>query len=226
MKEDLAMAKKHQSSTFCVCIFLSIISIGILNCNKKAATMKDSDSAIIDPGNFKPVLICTDFQNLSPGTTLQNEFDFGKFKLGADFGARIIQIPAPSNAHPWVPNPLHFIEAPFKNSTAHVTISFQKPVQWVEIDLAWGKCDAFSSTKSITANLVNSKNHSSESKVHDLGPTVKTMVFTAADKVKKGSGELGQPVEWYPAGDITQIEISSLNCDIRLWRICYWPSIN
>ena len=217
------MVKKLKKSIFFTFIILSIIAMGILSCNKKVAT---GDVATIDPGRIRPALICTDFQNLSPSTTLQVKFDFGKIKIQAQSGARIIQIPAHSNAHPWVPNPLHFIEAPFKNSTAIIEIFFQKPVQWVEIDLAWGKCDAFSSTRSITANLVNSKNHKSKLKEHDLGPTVKTMVFTATDKVKKGGGEFGPPAEWYPAGDIDHIEINSLNCDIRLWRVCYWPSIN
>ncbi len=220
------MAKKYRNRMFCICIFLLIISIGILNCSKHTATLKEKESVTIEAGNFRPALICTDFQNLSPITTLQNEFDFGKFKITVDFGARIIQVPAPANTHHWVPNPLHFIEAPFKNSAAHITISFQKPVQWVEIDLAWGKCDMLSTNRFVSANLVNSKNHSSAAKEHDRGPTVKTMVFTAQDKVKKGGGEFGLPAEWYPAGDITQIKIYAVNCDIRLWRVCYWPSIN
>jgi len=220
------MAKKHQKNSFYFYIFLSIISLGMLNCNKQFATVKEKDSVTIDPGNFRPALICTDFQNLSPGTTLQKEFDFGKVKIQAEHGARIIQIPAPSDAPPWVPNQLHFIEAPCKDRGANIRILFKKPVQWVEIDLAWGKSDELSTTRSINAYFVNSNGHVSAPKEHDLGATVKTMVFTATEKIKKGGSEFGPPAEWYTAGDIDYVQINSWDCDIRLWRVCYWPSIN
>lgn len=95
------------------------------DCNKTENKANGSSNETIDSREIKPSLTCNDFQNSLTNQILKEEFYFNNIEIKAYFGARVIAVPAPINAHPWIPKTLHFLEAPYKNSSGYITINFE-----------------------------------------------------------------------------------------------------
>ena len=180
----------------------------------------------VDPSLLKPVLQCVDFQNIAPSQTAQSEFKIGPVKFTVSGGGvgKIIQKKPPPSAHPWVPDPLHFLEISGP-STTWMSIDFKEPVKWVDLNVAQGKVSIFGSNH-LCVTFGNSAGQESEAQCHVKGSyIVRTVTMTHKDKIKVGGGEFQPPAKYVDAGDIKNININAFNSEIVIWNVCYWPSI-
>ena len=195
-------------------LLVSIIA-GLSSCTPapgKGFAYDDSDYQ----SGIEPASTCFDFQKLQPTQNPQKTFTFPAATIEAAPGGRIITRNAPANAHPWVPKLVHYLQAsdPYFQTKRCLTIAFKNPVKWVKVSMATGETNEFKKP-SLEARIVNSSGHGGKWMAHKYGSTVASMVFGSNDSVKKGA-------QWYPAGDIQRVEISSVHSNIDLWQVCYW----
>jgi hypothetical protein len=196
----------------------------------KRLEVKDMlDIRQIDPINVSrlhPPLTCVGFQNLQPGKLKDDvTIDGVRFATaGNKVQSSIIEMPAPQDAYPWVPDPVRYFES--QSFAGHwLTIEFEESVRWVELNAAPGKVDPFVSSHSIFVFCENSMGRGSATAEELDAPfVITTVTFTSASLVRVGGGEFGPPETLEPAGEIKRLRIYAGNSDIVVWQVCYGGS--
>jgi hypothetical protein len=168
--------------------------------------------------DLRPKMPCVGFQDVELGAINDGEI-IENIKLKAN-QMSVIEMPAPQNAHPWVPDPIRYLEI---NGPAIFFIEFIQPVYWVEISVAPGKEINSQLPADVSVGFQNSSYNYCASMKHFEGANiVRRTTFTSADLVKVGGGEFEPPATIKEAGDIKEVSIYAGNSNILTWQICYW----
>lgn len=193
--------------------------------------MKNEMIYKLEPQNFDVNLLrpakttCVDVQNMVPGNVggVNTPLIIGGITMKvSDPGSQlsIVELPAPPNAHPWVPDPVRYVVVSGKNNW--FTIQFNQPVKWAEINVAPGKSIPHSNN-AVFVNFFNSGGLQSIRGETIEGPyRVQSIVFSSQDYVQSIGNDVGPPPKPQVANDISEVTMYSGPNDIIFWSVCYW----
>ena len=168
--------------------------------------------------DLRPVMTFVSFQDVGIGVINDGEI-IKNIKLKAN-QMGVIEMPAPQNAHPWVPDPIRYLEV---NGPCMFRIEFIQPAHLVEVSVAPGKELNIGAPANLSVGFSNSSGSFCTSmKSFEGANVVRSVTFTSADLVKVGGGEFEPPAKITEAGDIKEVSIYAGNSNILTWKVCYW----